>query len=121
MMTSGEWNWQELFLSPEQKLQRKLTEKRIGILIQYISLLYAGLDHLVSPPAGCTISQQEANKVVADIEQDFKSELDANPVHWRDIKGITEYPRFTKLAPRAKITLLYEWRNAKFEVYHKET
>jgi len=108
-------------LTHQQKLEDELADKRTKIASKYWRMMLNDGDWAIEAPYHILkrISLEEADKWVSEIQKQFEIELQEHRYYWTQ-RGKFEVPPFNLMAPHAKVMMMYEFRQAYFEVYHQE-
>ena len=96
-----------------------LVKRVIGILQDWFEAMEEGTANHRQPSIGCTVTDEQANRLIALIDDSFESEITKYPEYWANRKQVDEPPQFSRLDLHARRALAEDLHNVLVEAEAK--
>jgi len=82
-----------------------LVKRVIGVLQEWFKALEAGTANHRYPSIHCTITDEQANRLIDVIDEFFENEVTKYPEYWANRKHVDAPPQFSRLELHARKSL----------------
>lgn len=87
-----------------------LVKRVIGVLQDWFEAMEGGIANHRHPSIGCTVTDEQANRLIDVIDDFFENEVTKYPEYWTNRKQVDAPPQFSRLELHARKALAEDLR-----------
>lgn len=88
-----------------------LVKRVIGVLQDWFEAMEARTANHRHPSIGCTVTDEQANRLIEVIDESFENEINKYPEYWANRKQVEAPPQFSRLELHARRALAEDIRS----------
>jgi len=88
-----------------------LVKRVIGVLQDWFEAMEEGTANHRHPSIGCSVTDEQANRLIGAIDDSFENEITKYPEYWANRKQVEAPPQFSRLELHARRALAEDLRS----------